>query len=234
MVSGKGNGAEIPDAAGGETPFGRALDDLEASGSGFLVAGGVPEAVHEAACRQFLGSESPHPRGQVVVTTSGDRLVEGSSGGPADRRRVVEFATELRSTDVAGSASPASRPGQTTTATGLADLGTETLSAIEAVAPPDGFDPGDLRLCFDAFGATVDQYGEQALFEFVHLLLARVRARNGLLHAHFRGDRGTTTANLFEPLFDGVVELRINGDTAEQRWHLREADVSSGWLPLDG
>ncbi|MFB6138498.1 MAG: hypothetical protein ABEJ42_09230 [Halobacteriaceae archaeon] len=241
MVTGKGNEGRARQAVGGETAFGRALDELKTSGSGFLVTGAVPTAVHAASCRHFLGGDSEEPRGQVVLSGSGDQLHEDGVG-IADRRRVVELATDYRSTEtVAGTGQSAgtvpgpadeSIAGGVRNATDLRELGLQTMDAIDAIEPLGGFDPGELRLCFDAFDAAAERLGEDALFEFLHLLLGRVRGLDGLAHAHFRGDRDAAPCEVFEPLFDGVVELRATEGGAEQRWHLLDAEVSSEWLAL--
>lgn len=248
MVTGKGNEGHAHAVVGGETDFGRALDELKSSGSGFLVTGAVPPDVHEAACRYFLGADSPAPRGQVVLTGSSDQLHQAPNG-PGDRRRVVELSTAYRSAeaDTAGNGT-VSTPGPQSvstpvvggggtdgvvTANGLRELGLEAMDAIEAVSPLDGFDAGELRLCFDAFDATAERVEEEALFQFLHLLLSRVRGLDGLVHVHYRGEQSDPVLGVFEPLFDGVVELRTTDHGPEQRWHLSDADLSSEWLALD-
>jgi hypothetical protein len=37
---------------------------------------------------------------------------------------------------------------------------------------------------------------------------------------------------VLEPLFDAVVELRLDGTELQQRWHFRDVDLTSEWLVL--
>ncbi|MFD1633816.1 hypothetical protein ACFSBJ_08730 [Haloplanus ruber] len=37
---------------------------------------------------------------------------------------------------------------------------------------------------------------------------------------------------LFQPLFDATVELRVDGGDLDQRWHFRDRNLTSDWLPV--
>jgi hypothetical protein len=64
------------------------------------------------------------------------------------------------------------------------------------------------------------------------MMTARIREENGMGHFHLRRSRDDEIVRLLDPLFDAVVEVRTTDGTVEQRWHLRDGDVTSDWIAV--
>lgn len=116
----------------------------------------------------------------------------------------------------------------------VAELGVEIADAIEQFdAVAGGLAPAELRVAFDCVAPLLSTYGERTVFRFLHLFANNVRLVGGMGHVRLPKPLESETTRLLEPLFDAVVELRLDGTEAQQRWHFRDADVTSEWLPLD-
>lgn len=202
--------------------FAAELERLKREGSAFLVTGAVPETAHEAACRRFLGHGEGRRR--LAVTTD-DRPADGH-----DVDHVVRVNLATRSAAAAPSTAGAATDAASSVAVDdLAELGTAVDDYVGGL--PD-LEPGALRVCVDALGPLVDEFGEEPTFRLFHLLLARVRRERGLAHVHLACPRDALVCRLFDPLFDGVTALRVRDGRAEQRW--RVGDATTGWLPVEG
>ena len=53
-------------------------------------------------------------------------------------------------------------------------------------------------------------------------------------HVRLSRPLGAESVRLLAPLFDAIIELRLDGTEAVHRWHFRDAEVTSEWLPIDG
>ncbi|WP_238993878.1 DUF7504 family protein [Halobellus captivus] len=116
----------------------------------------------------------------------------------------------------------------------ISDLGVEIGRAIqqfEAIA--GGLEPAELRVGFDCIATLLAEYDEPTVFRFLHLLANDVRTADGMVHVRLPEPFDAETTRLFAPLFDGIVELRLNGSEPQQRWHLHDGDVVSEWLPIE-
>lgn len=49
-------------------------------------------------------------------------------------------------------------------------------------------------------------------------------------HMHLPVDYDSNIVHLLKPLFDAVVELREKDGEPQQRWHLLESDLRTGWI----
>jgi hypothetical protein len=63
--------------------------------------------------------------------------------------------------------------------------------------------------------------------------VGQARAVSGLVHFRLPRALDSELVRLFRPLFDATVELRIDAESLDQRWHFRDRDLTSDWLPLD-
>jgi len=124
--------------------------------------------------------------------------------------------------------------GASVTAEGsIAELGVAIGEAIEQLdSVAGGLDPAELRVAFDCVAPLLSEYDEQTVFRFLHVLTNDVRTVDGMAHVRLPEPLESETTRLLAPLFDAVVELRLDGTTPQQRWHFRDANVSSEWLPL--
>lgn len=116
------------------------------------------------------------------------------------------------------------------------DLG-ELLAGVEdAVASfeDDAGDlsPAELRLCFDSLTPLATDYDDRAVERFLADLTDAVERVDGMGHYHVSGAYADEAVSWLEPLFDAVVEVRRVDGRVEQRWHVSDSDLITGWLPL--
>jgi len=203
--------------SGSSEGFASALEDLGSAGRAFLLAADAPSAVHERACERWLGAPDADHRSLVVTT--------GGPGAHGHATRTLAFGSDVRGA-TAATDSVSTRPHATT----LADLGDEVLDAVADLEA--GALDGDLRVCVDGLLPLQYAADEETAFRFLCLLVNRVRAADALAHVHLQAPRDGPAARLYEPLFDGTVGLRVVDGDAQERWHLADPDVDSGWVPL--
>ncbi|MFB6161170.1 MAG: hypothetical protein ABEJ61_08345 [Haloferacaceae archaeon] len=247
--------ADTPDG------FRTALADLKRRGSSLLVVGAVPRESYLRASRKMLGAaDADPPRRRLVVmpdadATSGGARLEGT--GPLDPRyaRVVTCsgvvrggtATAPQSGDASGATPPSpdgadadptasgkrrAGPRVRTVACEPGEVGaavTEVVDQFEAAA--GGLAPAELRVGFDCLPTLLSAYDLQTAFAFLGVFGWQVRAAGGMGHVRLPRAYDDRTVRTLAPLFDAVIELRVAGRRLEQRWHLRDEDVVSGWLP---
>jgi hypothetical protein len=218
--------------------FEDALADLKRRGSTTLVVGSVPAEAYHVVSRRMLGDETTDgERRRLLVVPDSDRksAVERLRGaGPTDpaHARVVTCNGTSRSAVASGGpdvAVPAVRRVDGT----LADLGvaiTESIERFEAVS--GGLEPAELRVGVDPLSA-LDGYDTRSAFGFLHVLGRQVRAAGGMAHVRLAREYDTPEVRTLAPLFDAVVELRLDGYRLEQRWHLADDGIVSDWLPVD-
>lgn len=220
-----------PRAADGAA-FAQALSALKRRGSNLLVVGGTMEGAHTDACDRLLGEDEDPPRRRVFVHTDGTTGCDPATHAAAgDRTRVVTQRTETRSV----AAGRPSADGAATRQVPESDLGELTDAIADAVVdlePADGYDPAQLRVCFDSLLPLLAGHDEEAVFRALSMVTARVRQADGMAHYHLPVGVDQETVSLVEPLFDAVIDLRVRGGTPEHNWELVERDVTSGWLPL--
>lgn len=213
--------------------FTQALASLKRRGSNLLVVGAASGDTHTDACSRLLG-DAPGSRTRVFVSTDGNC-------GTADRdARVsgdyhVKYATTTRGA-VAAAGSTADGPtlgdpDMTVTVDDLSSLGRAVGDAIDE-AGGDTLTSAELRLCFDSLGPLLEDHDEQDVFRFLHALTSEVRSVRGMGHYHLPAPLDNRAVRTLRPLFDAVVEIRSQGDGAQQRWHLNEADITTDWLDL--
>ena len=249
------------DEAGVGTTVGvaTALDELKSRGSALLIVGTVPESIYARLSAQLLG-EGPDRRRLIVERRrSPERRLESIDRWTPEWTRVFECqitprrSTAADNTDVSGGCQRTDRAPETNSATApslpdderpgsvaetvdgsVVDLGTAVGDAIvwlDDVA--GGLDPAELRVAFDCVGPLLSEYPQQAVFRFLHLLTYQIRAVNGTGHVRLSRPLDSDPVRVLAPLFDAVVELRLDGTEAVHRWHFRDAAVTSEWLPVD-
>jgi hypothetical protein len=239
-----------PGDAGTES-FVDALAALKRQGSALLVVGGVPEEAYHTASRVMLGDgDTASPRRRLLVTPGPhgrdtvDRLratgpvtpeqthvvtcADGARGVVADASTDEPFASPA--TWIPDAAGPYAKTG---TDGALGELGTAISRSIESFREVSGgLEPAELRVAFDCLPSLTERFDDETVFRFLHLLTGQIRGVSGMLHVWLPESRDARMVRLFEPLFDAVVELRVNGRLA-QRWEFRDASVSTDWFEFD-
>lgn len=218
--------------------FTRALASLKRRGSNLLLVGAGTDRTHVDACRRLLGDEDTD-RKRLFVFTDRDGCRGDEETTPGAGTTVVEYATRTRGATAAQpspAAGPATGPRTTDSRTVVDDLASlgRTVGAAVAAFEDDagGMAPAQLRLCFDSLRPLLEEHDEQEVFRFLHAMTGDVRAVRGMGHYHLPVAYDNATVRTLAPLFDAVVEIRSQGTDAQQRWHLREAGVTTDWLGL--
>lgn len=220
------HGGGVPDS----TTFAQTLSELKREGSSLLVVGQASDAAHEAACRRLLGVDGDEPRHRLFVLTD---AADGCAAIPADPAEGGTTTVVVQGDG--GRTSPVPDHASLTTVEGelLGQLGSTALGAVDELeADHDGFDPAEFRFCFDSVRPLLSDHRSETVFRLLHMLTSRVRQSDGMGHFHLRLDHENDYVRLLEPLFDAVVEVRSGEETIEQRWHLRDREVTSDWVEL--
>jgi hypothetical protein len=115
----------------------------------------------------------------------------------------------------------------------LRDLGTTVEEVIEEFdTGADGLSPAELRLCFDSITPLVAEREGRDVRRFLLGLTETVERYDGMAHYHLPSEYGSETVEELERLFDAVVEVRHAAGEVEQRWHLRDPEITTDWVPL--
>ncbi len=212
------------------------LRELKRSGSSLLVVGNVPDSVARDACNCMLGDEAVADRRRLFVSTTPDGPILGdrlSTPPDPDRTSLVSWTAPSRS---AASSVPSEPSGDAIEPVRvergqLSELGIAIAREIEAFeAATGGLSPAELRICFDSLVPLSSARDDAARFRFLHVLIGRIRSAQAMAHFHFPVAYDSERVRGLAPLFDAVVELRVADGRLQQRWHLREEGLSSGWL----
>ncbi|WP_226041372.1 hypothetical protein [Natrinema sp. DC36] len=216
-------GGLVPDGA----TFARALDALKRDGSNILLVGEETEAAHETVCQRLFGPPERESVYRLQVSGEGTRVAcESACHAPeANWFRTIEYS------------GLATEPGTNPTVRGgpesPRELGIELVEAVDEFADAaDGFEPAELRVCVDSLVPLCREYEIETVFRLLHLATSRVDRARGIGHFHLPLARDRDVVSLVEPLFDAVVTVRSRDGIAEQRWSLRDPELSTDWLEL--
>ena len=220
--------------------FADTLQDLKTAGCMVLVVENDDCATHDG-CDRLLGADHAEDRRRLFVQTDAATSSRLSATGRRDRRteRVARLQTATRRT-AADTARPAAEPADAprhpgddgTVAPDLDTLAADASDAVDALAPPDGFEPGQLRICLDALGdivAAIDTAGATGLVADLRTL---VETHSGLGHVHVTQSAPGAAAEALLPQMDAVVEVAGAEGDPRHRWHLPDESLTSSWLPL--
>ncbi len=220
--------------------FAQALAGLKRRGSGLLVVGASCSETHVSICRRLLGDASTDTRRRLVVLTD---AVPGAGvradGSDESTLQVIDRRPATR-----GAA--AATDGPSSDVDDLETLRREIVAAIESFErEADDLHPAELRVCIDSLRALVDGHDEADVRAFLSSVVEETRSRDGMCHVHLPASADSETVERFADLFDAVIDVRatdrptdehavdLAGPAAiEQRWHLREEDIETDWLPL--
>lgn len=218
--------------------FTRMLADLKERGSNLLLVGSVNGMVLSQACTRFLGEALDEPRRRLFVSTDDSSTVSEkiqTQYGHADSNsfKLIRWETETRSSAAQSTSGRTVIPDVRIESDKLGTLGDEIETIIsEFERTNDGFEPAELRLCFDSLLPVVAEYEPVDVFRFLHLLTGRIRTASGMAHYHLPLDIDDELVQLIVPLFDGIVEIRAENGHPEQRWHFPDNEFTTDWLSL--
>lgn len=205
--------------------FRRALTALKQEGSAILVVGEVPGGAHQALCDRMLGHGEGEYRRVFVDTDAG---CTASAGVDPAERRVLRYAAGTRSASAAATPDGPEFGVEPRTFEELAD---DLYDAVhEAAAEVD--DRSRLRLCLDSLLPLVADEGQERVFRLLHPLCTELRSLGGMAHCHLPLERDAEPVQLFRPLFDAVIHLRVHDGITQHRWELVDRDLESEWLDV--
>jgi hypothetical protein len=220
------------------------------------VVGLTSEEEQGQACRRMLGDDTAGPRRRLLVLTGTNReavtdraqrvqrpppettryLTHAATTRSASERSDGEGETSEERTEAVGGvkegedsgAHPRSRRVE---GEGLVELGDAIEAEIDAIEAENGdLAPAELRVCIDSATPLLDAYDRTAVKRFFEQVTTRITAARGMGHVHLPVARDWEAVADLEGLFDAVVEIRVEQGRAQQRWHLKEAGVTSDWF----
>lgn len=207
--------------------FADTLDDLKSTGCMLLVLESAGGTTGRTGCDRMLGETSVEDRRHLFVRTDTAETPHVESVDSTKQQTVV-YGTGARTTATA--ATPAAE--RSTSVTGGVDaLVAAADDEVDGLAPPGGFEPGQLRVCVDGVGELIADTDLAAVLSFVERMRATVTGSNGIGHVHVDGSVPATAIEGLLQQFDAVVEVREN-EEPRQRWHLPDESVSTEWLDL--
>ncbi|MFC3476223.1 DUF7504 family protein [Halobacterium litoreum] len=206
--------------------FTEALDDLKADGCMLLVVDGATDHV---GCDRMLGDATTEDRRRLFVRADTAASPHVDAAAPdATARETVVYRTGARTATAAAS----NRADAPTAAVGDVDaLAGATEDAVQSLAPPSGFESGQLRVCLGGVGDLLADDDLAAVVSYVRRLRETVTAADGMGHVHVDDRVPATAVEALLKQFDAVVEVADAGD-ARQRWHLPDESLSTEWLDL--
>ncbi|WP_458209601.1 DUF7504 family protein [Haladaptatus sp. NG-SE-30] len=210
------------------------LARIKQLGGNILVVGSVPDSVVDAASTPLLG-ETAAGRTRVFalhdrsVSTARSRLSMSESGG--GDAHIIDYHTGSRSAAAGGSA----RVGPTVERVegDIDDFRDEIVSTIRRLdTEQGGFDPAELRFCFDTLRPLVETHHEAMVDAFLGTICETVKNVSGMAHYILPIARDSPYVRAITSRFDAVIELRVGDAGPEQRWHLRETEFTTEWFDL--
>ena len=216
--------AGASEGAGGAA-FARTLSALKERGSNLLVVGTALEDGHVAVCDRLLG-ETDVQRRRLLVRTDGDCGAIPDDGG-AETLFVEQRAPGFDEATAAAGAV------HDRVAVGAIDaLEGAIVDGYDALAAGEDPDPGELRLCVDSLRPLLVEHSPDRVRRFVDRVGTHVAGADGMGHYHLPTRSGDRYVSLLTPVVDAVVEVRSREGGPQQRWHVFDGAVDSGWLPL--
>lgn len=212
--------------------FADTLEDLKQTGCMVLVVEDEGAAVHEG-CDRLLGADDLEDRRRLFVQT--DAATSSRLAAVSRRDRTTERVARLdttRRTATAADVRPTPSGDATRVATTTDELAADAREAVDALAPDEGFDSGQLRVCIDALGDMVAATDPAAATGFVATVRELVDEHGGFGHVHVTQGTPGEAAEALLPQMDAVVEIAGAGDDARHRWHLPDESLTSAWFEL--
>lgn len=206
--------------------FARTLSALKERGSSLLVVGTTYERGHAAVCDRLLGEPDERRRRLLVRIDGRCGTVPGDQGCST---RIIQRDRP----GFAGPDSPAEAENVLTVAGDIDPLERQSIEEFAALeADCEDPDPAELRLCVDSLRPLLVEHSAERVSRFVDELATRVSLADGMGHFHLPAASSDKYVTMLSSVVDAVVEVRTRDGAAEQRWHVFDGAVDSGWLPL--
>lgn len=233
---------------GEETDVRDVLRELESGGCNLLVVGDAPRHHFTRASASLLGGTDERRYRLLAITDASKQSVaerlpdpDQTPGSFAETTSIVNHASPPRSiaADVEGSA--LGLDGVAETRVVDPQLGGLQAKLVEAMATFDrhagGLAPRELRVGLDSLDALLEHYDDGVVRRGVRVITGYVEDYDGMGHyvlpQPYESDRARSLAGEF----DAIVEIRAvdpatHDHDAEERWHVPDRGVTTGWMPL--
>lgn len=215
--------------------FSDELSRLKRQGASVLVVDSVRPDQRQDACRRLVGCATDHVRRRVLVSTTGGphHVSRHVDGADAETLSLISYDAQARSVAAASATAGPSIETSGTEVDTLADLGIAISSAIDSFeTDATELQPAEVRVGIDSLLPLIEEYGEQRVFKFLHLINGRTRDIGGMAHYHLPVERDARIIPTLSPLFDVVVELREQNGDYQERWVIDDGAHSSGWVSV--
>ncbi|WP_227374609.1 DUF7504 family protein [Haladaptatus halobius] len=218
----------------GEVAVQPGLARIKQLGGNLLVVGSVPDTVVDAASTPLLG-ETTRNRTRVFalhdrsVATARSRL--SMAGTVGEDAHIIDYHADSRSANAESTVQVG--PTVERVDGDIDDFRDEIRAVIRRLdAERGGFDPAELRFCFDTLLPLVEAHDEAMVDAFLGPICEAVKDVSGMAHYVLPIERDAPQVQAIASKFDAVVELQAGDTGPEQRWHLRETDFTTEWFDL--
>ncbi|GAA0253065.1 DUF7504 family protein [Haladaptatus pallidirubidus] len=211
------------------------LGRLKRTGGNILLAGDVPEEVFDEMSVQLLGDQA---FSRTVLSAQYGKDTEVTQTRLSIAETTPDHAHILTHKSVARSAATAqtnqSNQMPVSSVSGsLKEFRTAIRELLfELQQQRNGFDPAELRFCFDSLQLLIEEEGVETVGQFISLVTEAVENVRGLGHYLFQDSYDSSHVQAVRSKFDVVIELRFSENGPEQRWHLQDTDHTTQWFPL--
>ncbi|GAA0226811.1 HalOD1 output domain-containing protein [Haladaptatus pallidirubidus] len=210
------------------------LARIKQLGGNLLVVGSVPDSVVDTASTPLLGETSRnrtrlfalHDRS---ISTARSRLsMAGSIGKNA---YIVDYHTDSRSTVAEDSVRIL--PEIERIDGDIDDFRDKIVATIRRLdAERGGFEPAELRFCFDTLRPLVETHDDALVDAFLGPICEALKDVSGMAHYVLPIEYDSPPVRAITSKFDAIVELRAGDSGPEQRWHLRETNYTTEWFDI--
>lgn len=218
--------------------FAAYLSELKERGSALLVVGELPRDSYSPFCKTMFGSHSSKSRCNLRISTHPDpAATRFHDPTPASRHSNstshIVSPFNARSEAKAAAVATESDAAKHVEGGSLSHLGISISREIQTFEERrGGFEPAELRVCFDSLRPLLEEYDEEQVFRFLDLLTARIRSTSGMGHFHLPLDPDDRLVHTFAEVFDAVIELDIQSGQLVQCWDVQERNLTSGWISV--
>ncbi|WP_435158149.1 DUF7504 family protein [Haladaptatus sp. DFWS20] len=220
---------------GGRIQIESELGRLKRTGGNILLTGNVPEDVLDQVSGQLLGEQSLN-RTPVIAQYGKDAEVAqmrlSQVDSPLDHAHILTYRADARS----ATQLQASQPSQIAISYVTGTFEEFQVAIQDKISDlqnqQNGFDPAELRFCFDSLRLLIEETGIETTKEFISKTVKTVDSVNGLGHYIHSGTFDSDSVQAVKSKFDVVIELRANTNGLEQRLHLHGTNHTTQWFPI--
>lgn len=208
------------DVDGQRSRFAAELDRLKREGSAVLVR---DDGAGHGVCTALQGSEAERRRRVLVRAADAEVLPVPPSG--ATVVDVTPRDARSASTQGGDAFDPASVDRRVGEAEAIEPVATAVREVVEGI--DEAVSPGELRVCLGRLSPYLARQGADAVSDAVESVMGAVKERRGMGHAHLSCPPPDALAAVFDVT---VAVRRAPSGLQEERWHLHEADIDTGWI----